>query len=853
MSMLLKEWKALLTNRKVLIPVIAVLFIPVLYSGMFLWAFWDPYSQLSELPVAVVNEDSGAQLQGKNVQVGSDLVEKLKENDQFQWKFVDRQKGEQGLKNQEYYMLIEIPEDASSNAVTLLNEHPEKIELVYTPNEGFNFLSAQIGETAVDRIKGEVSAELTKTYAEGIFANIEKLGDGLWQASEGAERLSEGSSEVENGTRAIKENLQLLAESSITFKDGLAAASGGAEDVTEGVTSLEQGLGQLQEGQRKLSLGTEQAAEGSAQLSGGLASSLSGLKEMQEKSPALTEGSSRLYSGLNASLAGMKEMEAKVPALTEGTGSLADGLSQSLSGLREMEKNAPLLTEGTKNISGGADRLSSELQKASEGNKQAQQGAKEIAEGLEQLSSSLQALMPALDSLPETQRQELSASLKALTEGSRSLEGNLGKLAQGTEQLSGGAGELSAKMLELQQGQSALAEGLSRAAAGQESLYKGAKELQNGQAALQEGIAKAAEGQERLAAGAAQLSKGSEALSNGIDRVTAGQEQLYAGASGLQSGLGELSDGHMTLSEKLAEAKAGSGMLAGGSRELSSGISRLAEGSNELQKGSSQLADGAGALNDGAAQLAEGTGELSGKLADAAKATSEVNGSEDLYSMVSKPVEIKNERINAVPNYGTGFAPYFISLGLFVGALLLSIVFPLREPAGTPSSGFGWFLSKFGILAVVGVIQALIADAILLFGLGIEVQHTGLFILFSIITSITFIALIQFLVTSLGDPGRFAAILILILQLTTSAGTFPLELIPLPLQSFHEWLPMTYSVAGFKAVISTGDHGFMWSQAWILLSFASACMLGTFLYFTAVLRKRKNAQQEVVKLDPVAE
>nr|WP_262372687.1 hypothetical protein [Sutcliffiella horikoshii] len=55
------EWKELLTNKKFLIPVIAVLLIPLLYSGMFLWAFWDPYEKLDELPVAVVNMDEGAE------------------------------------------------------------------------------------------------------------------------------------------------------------------------------------------------------------------------------------------------------------------------------------------------------------------------------------------------------------------------------------------------------------------------------------------------------------------------------------------------------------------------------------------------------------------------------------------------------------------------------------------------------------------------------------------------------------------------------------------------------------------------------------------------------------------------
>ena len=161
-----------------------------------------------------------------------------------------------------------------------------------------------------------------------------------------------------------------------------------------------------------------------------------------------------------------------------------------------------------------------------------------------------------------------------------------------------------------------------------------------------------------------------------------------------------------------------------------------------------------------------------------AEKTGEVKGTDKTYDMFASPVKVKTEKMAEVPNYGTGFTPYFLSLGLFVGALLLSIVYPLRDTVGVPKSGFSWFISKFGVLISVGIIQAVVADIILLFGLGVEVQSISYFILFSIVTSLAFIALIQCLVTAFGDAGRFIAIITLIIQLTTSAGTFPLELIP---------------------------------------------------------------------------
>jgi putative membrane protein len=142
LSLLWKEAQAIFHNRKASISIIAVICIPILYSGMFLWAFWDPYGYLDELPVAVVNNDKGATMNGEKLEIGGKLVEKLRENKKFDWHFVSEKDAEKGLQHQKYYMAIEIPEDFSENATTLQNEHPKPMKLIYKPNEGFNFLSA---------------------------------------------------------------------------------------------------------------------------------------------------------------------------------------------------------------------------------------------------------------------------------------------------------------------------------------------------------------------------------------------------------------------------------------------------------------------------------------------------------------------------------------------------------------------------------------------------------------------------------------------------------------------------------------------------------------------------------------
>ncbi|MEI2400930.1 YhgE/Pip family protein, partial [Paenibacillus phytohabitans] len=237
-SSFIAELKSIFSNRKVLIPILAVAFVPVLYAGMFLWAFWDPYDHMEDLPVAIVNEDSGADFEGEPLQLGKELTDKLSDNDTFNFQFVSKEEGYKGLENRDYYLLVEIPEDFSMNATTLLDSHPQKLELKYVPNESTNFLSSQIGETAIEKIKAEISKNVTATYAETMFDKVQDLADGLTQASDGSKQLAEGVAKVNDGSITLEENLALLASKSIEFSNGVEKAASGATDLASGTDQV---------------------------------------------------------------------------------------------------------------------------------------------------------------------------------------------------------------------------------------------------------------------------------------------------------------------------------------------------------------------------------------------------------------------------------------------------------------------------------------------------------------------------------------------------------------------------------------------------------------------------------------
>ncbi|SIT83980.1 YhgE/Pip domain-containing protein [Edaphobacillus lindanitolerans] len=727
--MLKGELKNILHNRKMLIAIIAVLLVPVLYAGMLLWAFWDPYDRLPDLPVAVVNADKGADFEGRQLDIGNEVTDKLMESKEFNFIEMTPEEGEKALDGHDVYMLIEFPSNFSEHATTLLDEQPEKLSIEYRPNEGLNFLSGQIGETAMEKIRSEVNEQIVAVYSEQLFDAIAEMGDGFGEASDGAGQLEDGAKELHNGASDLKGYLEQLAGGSLELVDGTDRLVAGTSEAAQGAGKLDEGLSALSAGSGRLRSGADEAANGAAALK-------SGVQEY-------TAGVSRLKEG--------------IAAANSKDGDLIAALGQ--------------LKSGASRVDGSVGELET--------------GAGQVHQGIEALAGQLE---PILKQLSPEQQAQLNGTLEQLKQGSGAVSAGLSSLGEGTGSLAAGIGE------------------------------------------AESGAGQLAEARKQIQAGAAELDGSSAKLVEGAGSLAAGNAQLASGAAELDAGIQSANEGSRSLASGLGSLLEGSGQLKAGTSELAQKSGELASGSGKLVSGTEELADGSGTLRE--------------KLADAHDTAGGVKANDDTIDMASAPVQVEKDSIDHVPNYGTGFTPYFLSLGLFVGALLITIVFPLVEPAVRPVNGWRWAGSKIAILAVVGLIQALAAVAVVIMALGLDAVEPGWLIASAIITSYTFLAIVQFLVSSMGDPGRFIAIILLVLQLTTSAGTFPLELIPEPLQWLNAGLPMTYSVQAFKAAISSGNADLALFSNGILLAFMAGALILTVTYFTVLFKRRYSKLAE---------
>ncbi len=689
-----------LKKYKIVAVIIAVIIIPLVYSFFYLDAFWDPYSKLDYLPVAVVNQDSGATINGKEKNLGQEILEKLKGDKNLKWVITDEADAKEGLDNRRYYAAIYIPADFSKNISTAGDAEKIKGSLKYSVNEKRNYLASQVLSRVTLEFKDEISKEVSQEIVGAVVDQIEDLPSSL-------QELDDGLKELNSGAGTIYQKTGELLDGQKKFSTGMKSLNAGLQDAEKGASQLAAGAGNLNSGAQQfyqtLSGGTDkvsQLASGAAQVSSGLSSIGDNLAKLNSGTAELSQSTAKLSQD-------MADYNNNMQTFAAGLDSYIESVNKAAGAQADM---AALLVQYTK--------------------------------------AHPEALM---DRNIQTILQTLQAS--------QSVPGQVKK-----------AGD---------------------------SLGASGK---------------------ALASGASQIAKGTEDLTSGISTVSsslnlaaAGTGKINRAYSQIDSSITDVAANMKTASEKSKELYEGTAQLKNGSTDLAAGISKASEGSRQLSGSTEKLYDGEKKLYDGMKDLSSGISKagqgVSDSLLDAGR---RLNGTGGLKEYISQPVELNEQRINSIPDYGTAFTPYFVSLSLWVGALMMFFAIYLDPDVkfrrlNKNSKGF----LRFAGYTLIGMAQALVLDIAILNGLQLQVKNTGLFVLVSIIISLAFTSIMRFLLVQLRDVGKFIAILLLILQLTSCGGTFPMELVPDFFNIVNPFMPMTYSVNALKEVISGIDYGYL--------------------------------------------
>ncbi|MBS6735416.1 MAG: YhgE/Pip domain-containing protein [Clostridiales bacterium] len=833
-------------------------------------SMWDPYGNLKNLPVAVVNEDCPVEYEGKTLNIGDEMVKNLRESDALDFRFMDEGQAQKGLADGSWYMVITIPENFSRNAATLLDEKPEKMELTFETNPGTNYIASKMGESAAEKLCEETASQVTETYTKILFEQLASVEDGIREAADGSRELADGISTAAGGSIELKENLRKLADSTLTFSDGagqltkgLKEYTGGVESVKEGASRLNTGTETMKEKIPELTEGIHRLQQGTETYTGGVAALDAQSEQLLDGSVKMNEGAEQLTEGLDTAENGTAQYVRAVDAFAEnavryamGTKQLADGAAQleDLENLRQISEgisrlNASVtegensLKSGTRQLEDGLGNLYEQLQRISEETsdssirefaenmEKTRTGAQDAGEAVTQISMEMDGMADDLrqyaalavstqSSLTDITAQMESArtDLGSLPDTLRSLTGAAGKLYEGACQVSSGVNTTSEKLTELEtatsgfpaaaQGVKSLEEGFETLTSGNEALLAGAKGLNKAGADLDDGLRAAVSGGDTLAEGMRSLDGGVRAYTGGVSllarnsaALTGGTRQLLEGSDELISGMDSFAGGTESLYEGVSRLTQNSGQLTEGAKLLADGSEQIQTGAGRLYQGSEELEE----LDAGMQELMEGSETLAAALEDGAGDLNGQEFSEETISMFASPLEAKEKKITNVENNGHGMAPYMMSVGLWVGCLAFCLMYPLTQYTGRLKSGFSWWASKAVVLYPVAVLQGILLIVLLHVVDRFQPARMMETICFACLTAVSFTSIMYFFNITLGKVGSFLMLIFMVIQLSGSAGTYPVEISPPFVSRIHAFLPFTCTVDAFRSAISGGE------------------------------------------------
>lgn len=746
--MIKAEWKNIAKSTWLKIVLCAIMIIPMIYACVFLGSMWDPYGKTDQLPVAVVNNDKEVEYNDSTMDIGKQLSDKLAKNDSMDFNIVSSSKAQKGLKDGKYYMIITIPENFSKNATTLLDDDPQTMMLTYTTNPQTNYIATKMDDSAMAKVKAEISSTVTKTYSKILFKNVKTLSKGFKTAADGSQKLSDGVNTAKDGNATITENLNTLASSALVFNDGADSLVKGLSAYTEGVSTAKAGAQQLDNNSATLNNGAAQLKAGSSQL-------LSAVQAAEKQ----------LGDGINASAGQLNTLTSSNKQMAESSKQLSAALTQ-IQGAIDSNNLVENDAQAAKKVDGMISTLSTTISTMNNNAAQLNQ----LAAAEKKQAEQLQATQPQAAQelmLKATSHATQAATLQQVA-SQLSSSINTDDLKQLSTLLNGNAAVLKNQTAANAKTQQLLASSQQLATANNTAVGSLVTNLKTVQASM----------------------KGTSTSVGMVGAVS----QIDNGLSTLQSGL-------KTYTGGVKQVNNGLGTLASNNKTLNSGASQLADGALKISSGSNQLAAGSATLGEGLTTIGDGTNTLTSSLKDASK-KSNIKSTNKTYKQMSTPVDTEKKELTNMPNNGHAMAPYMMSVALYVACMALSLMYPFGKGMTTTDSPAKFLLAKATVMVPLSIVQALILYFSLKGFCGFTPARPGLCLAFMLLLSLAFMAFIAFLAIAFGRIGEFIALIFMVFNLGASAGTYPLETAPHWYKVLHPFVPFTYSVNGFRSVIA---------------------------------------------------
>ena len=653
------DLKDIFTNKVLLVIIIGLCILPSLYAWFNIKASWDPYGNTGNISVAVINEDSGAEIMNKKVNMGDELVKELKTNKDLGWKFVDRKKALEGVNSGKYYAYIEIPSNFSENLTSLVSKDIKKGTIIYTVNEKINAIAPKITSKGATTIQNEVNQTVVKTVSEVVLKAFKEAGIEI-------EKQLPKLSTLENN----------LVEVQGKFKD-IDKVVDTAVDATDKVSDI------IKDIQNDMPL-IKDTITNSKNLSSDIKSFLNDSKTGLSQLSPILKNDLGLISEISSNA--KNAVSDLIDAINKGSESapqLIDNLSTKLSDLASSTNTLTKFLE--------------KLNKLVPGNQ-----LKSVIDSLNSISAKLDT---AVSSLQTIKNQVANGEKPPLT--------NLNNLLK----VIGDVNTITSSI------------------------------LNNFDSKIQGPISNIIEDSFKVA-------------DNIIAVLDSAEKKLPAVEDILNTTLsfsGSAEKGASFIKEKLPYAKSVVDTIVDSMKKINN--------SSEVNELISLL------------------------KSDVLKRS----------DFLKQPVDLVENRLYPIKNYGSAMAPFYTVLSLWVGILLLMSLLSTNVH-GDYKPNEVYFGRGLTFLTLT-IIQALIVSLGDIYFLKVQAVNIPLFILISVFTSIVFTAIVYSLVSIFGNVGKAIGVVLLVIQVAGSGGTFPIQVTPQFFQNVYPLLPFTYAISAMREAV----------------------------------------------------
>ncbi len=426
-QMITAELRRLTSTRMSVIALIALLAVPILYGGLYLWANQDPYGNLSSVPVALVVDDQGADVNGQHRNLGDEAAEQLLDSDTFEWHRVSSDQADAGLQAGDFDFIVTLPADFSEAVATLSSNTPRQADIELRTNDANNYLASTIGTQAVTKIQESVAKKVVDEAGRSLLDALHTIRVKLVDATDGATQLVDGLATAKNGSSQLTTGSTTLADGAAKLADGNAQLSSGANQLRDGTAQLRDGSARVADGAQQVAGGVDRldaAARQVGSVAGDAASQLPQARTDIAKALAdagldqtrIDEILSRLDpvgERLTTANARVQDTVKQIDQLDDGARQVASGSAALATGAATADDGASALAEGAATAASGATQLR-------DGSAQLRDGATQLDDGIGQLSTGATQLRDGLSAgvqqIPDSDDSTRQAQASAISD-----------------------------------------------------------------------------------------------------------------------------------------------------------------------------------------------------------------------------------------------------------------------------------------------------------------------------------------------------------------------------------------------------------------------------------------------------